>query len=247
MKQLISLSFCLFIFVNLSSCSQTNEEEIKEGISAANQALTERRCDAALDILGGIGYQGKNPRYLQVYASAWGCKANFSEITFFASDLPNITVGTSSLFGALSTLTTSSDFTTVSDSIYQNLQNGIDALLFAGDINQSSHENRLGEFSFSEVNNMNVQALYMIIVQMGRFFNFYGNSGAAGAKGTGVGASTCYLDYLGNALALASVGAGQTGLCTGAGQQHPDLEANIALKCQGIVLFNNFIDIVAIN
>ncbi len=84
----------------------------------------------------------------------------------------------------------------------------------------------------------------MILVNMGRWFNYYGNADINGEKGAGAEPNTCLATYTDvNALAAIDVVGGDS--CnTGTNTGHVDIEgaARTERLCQGIVLYNNFID-----
>ncbi len=238
-----SLLFLLLLATALG-CGLDNEEKVEDAIVQAHQLLTSKKCAEALAILEGVGTQPLNPEWLQTYASANACAANWSVITFFADDLPNIEADYEAIIGILATFG-QAVMTSPTDSHYTRLQSAINTLLYAGGISSPSNVNRRSVLTAAEVNNIDVQNLYMILNQIGQFARYYGNaSPTSGIKSSGSGANTCYIDYT-DTDAQVIVTAVNGDSCVGFADGHPELTGNRERMCQGVVLFNNFLDILA--
>jgi hypothetical protein len=245
MKCLVLILFSLL----LTACGQSDKEKIESGLKHARQLLTLRKCDDALTVLNEIGFQAGNAPYLQTYSSAYACKSNYSTVTFFGTDIDKLSASQGGMLGSLTTFTTSQNPNALSAS-YNYLQTAIETLLYAGGITASSHTNRLTKFTASEVSNMGVQAIYMILVQMGRYFAYYGDADTStGVKGDGAEPNTCLVTYT-NPLAIDALDDGVSGSCTDvANLGHTSIETGDAdirrtRMCHGVVLFNNFIDLI---
>jgi len=252
MKRFTQLSHFIFLILLLTSCGG-DEADIANAIDEANFLLTDRQCAQARQVLNDVGYQASNARYIAAYATTYACEANYSTVTFFGSDISKVASTGNGFFGSLATFTTSDDMTSPTDTDYVNLKSAIETILYAGNQTNSSSANRATVFSTSELNNLNAQALYMVLVNLGRWLYLYGNANANGIKGSGTNPSsnTCIYTYpAGNLDAIDALDDGNTGSCTDVANlgsnfmMTGDAVEEKARLCQGIVLFNNFIDLV---
>lgn len=235
--------FLTIILIVCVSCGQSTEEEIRDAIEEANLLLSSRRCDEALEVLNGVGLQNRNKDYLDSLATAYACKGNYSSTTLFASDFPNLNTSSNTLYGSLAAFSTSGDMTSATDNEFTNLQTAIDTLLYAGGITSASAASRADFFTGTEATDINLQAFYMILVNMGRWFRYYGNTNSSGVKGQGSGSNTCLYTYT-DADAINVISLGGTGSCTNlANVGRTDMTKE--RLCQGIVLLNNFIDTIS--
>lgn len=231
----------ILLITMLFSCGEDSDERVARHLELASEYLTARDCDKALDILHSIGYQAKNALYLQIYASAYACRAGFFEPTFFGTDLDKISATQTGFIGSLTTFSTSS-ITGTSDKTYTDLWAAVKTLIYAG-VNSASSSSRREVFSSSDVNDMDMQALYMLLALMGKYFNFFGNVNSSGTKGQGSGTNGCLIDY--NAPADAGNNAGDTGSCDLDNEGNTTLTGDKTARCEGITLFNNFVDIIS--
>ena len=252
-----TLLFSLLLL--LLSCG-SDSEKVSNAIDDANFLLTDRNCLGARAVLDEVGYQSTNARYLKAYASTYACEANYSTITFFTDDLTNLDASSGGFFGSLAAFSTSSLMTSATDPDFTKLKQAIDTLLYPGGLPVSSTANRNAILGQSETNNLNVQALYMILVNFGRWLRYYGNADATGLKGAGSNpeGNNCLFTYDTGGPNFALVtdalndGAAETGSCNSANTPYEgttdistaDPATNKARLCQGIVLFNNLIDII---
>jgi hypothetical protein len=100
-----------------------------------------------------------------------------------------------------------------------------------------------------------MQLIYMLMTQMGRYLEFYGNASAAGVKGQGAGPSDCFLSYENLAINPATnfatyFAGGVTGNCNAGNYLtggHVGLGApgtyDVGRVCQGAVIMNSFFNI----
>lgn len=235
---IVILTFLLY------SCGQSADEEISDAIEEANLLLSNYKCDQALEILNAVGMQNTNKDYLDSLATAYACKASYSTTTFFATDLPSIGTASNSLFGSLAAFSSATDMSSPTDPDFTYLQTAIDILLHAGGHATASSALRESTFTLRESTDINLQAFYMILVNMGRWFNYYGNADTNGEKGAGAELNTCLATYT-DANAIVAIDAENSDSCnTGTNTGHVDIEGSARTErlCQGIILYNNFID-----
>lgn len=247
----IIFSFIL-IFV-LTSCGGSVTEEEANNILKAQLALTNEDCSTAVDILEGMGRKTDNLDYIQTLSSAYACYTDFRETTFWTSDLANIDASsTVNLFKSFVTFSTSATMTSATDSRHSNLVTANEVLLLAGGaLTTSSHSNRLAIYGETGAQNINLQSLFMMLAQMGKYLQYYGNGNiSTGSKGGGNpngATNNCFYQYTGDARTLLGTitatpcvqdEAGSTDL-TGVGT------TTQSRMCQGIVLFNNIVNVVA--
>jgi hypothetical protein len=250
----------IFISLLLFSCGKTTDEKTASAILSANIYLGKGDCQPAIDILEANGRQDRNARYLKVLSSAYACRAGFSVVTFFTSDL-GITATPAPLGGAsiysTSLVTTTSPLQ--SDFKFRDLQTAIDILLYAGGIpsteEPTSHE-RTRYFTASEAADIDSQLLFMMFAQLGKYMHYYGNGSAAGLKGAGVpAANKCFTDYNaahagGTAAVKAVVQALPVSCRSGSESAHAELAlaVNAATRktklCQGVVILNGIFNIL---
>lgn len=243
--------FLFLIFSTLLSCGKNSEEEIEDAIFHAQQLLTSGLCAEALAALAEIPYQPTNATYLKTLASGQACLGGYNTTTFFSTDLDKLGTSQTAFLGSLATFSTS-DMTVTNSSNYQSIFSAINTLTLGGGVTESTFAGRSAALGASQNNNLSVFALYTILVELGKFLNFYGNADdTTGVKGTGGQANVCYFNYT-NVTAVAAVSGSTSGACDHPGSPtgHPSLilPANSdtrARACEGIVLFNNFLDIIA--
>lgn len=250
-KLLSSICLILLITSGVTSCGK-KADQVDAAISEAHYLLTSRDCTQARAALDKVGYQATNADYIGAYASTYACEANYSTITFFADDLSKLSSTQGGLMGSLTLFSTSGDMTSSTDTDFTKLQTAIDTILYAGGQTSSSSANRKTVFTADEVSNLNVQALYMILVNLGRWLHFYGNPSATGVKGGGTNTNNCLYSYT-DVNATGALDLNATGSCTSSSPAptgSSDMMAGTAVEqktrlCQGLMMFTNFIDLIA--
>jgi len=238
----IALIFTLFLFV---SCAKTTDEKVAEAIDVANSYLSKGKCQSAIDTLEDVGRQGSNGVYLQVLASAYACRAGFSELTFLLTDL-DVMTQSNDILTNLSIISTSPEDETDSDS-YLDLQTAIN-LLIDSTAAAPSQSARNTKFGTRRAGDMGTQALLMMFAQLGKFLHYYGDvNPTTGVKGGGSGSNNCFIAYTDNtAIGLLSGTCNSTGTRTG----HIDLSLSSGLSatksklCEGLMLVTNIIDTI---
>ncbi len=256
-KYLLQL-FNLLMLLSLLSCGKPADQKREDAVLSANILLNTRQCQAAIDLLEGVGRDTYDGKYIQTLASAYACKAGFTEPRFFVDELPK--VGTPGGFGGLTRFTLASTMTAPDAESFENLQKAIDILLYAGGVSSTREptaDRRATGLSSADAQDINAQLMYLILTQMGLYLHYYGDSSSTGVKGSGAGTNTCLVNYDG-AVALDGISStlneyfatNVTGACKQAGlgtTGHLDLGAkanlNVARLCQGVVLLNTFIDV----
>lgn len=233
----------IFILCLFASCSKKKDQQIADAIDIAQSHLSEGDCDEALKVLGDVSGGEEDPVYLQVLASAYACRANFSEITFIVTDVPLIdTSPTTDLFKSLTVLTLS-DETETDSAEYEDLKTAINTLLQG-----KTQTERAAEFGTRKAGDIGTQVLFLTIVQLGKFLNWYGNVDATGAKSLGTGTNQCILDYsYANAQAVVAAYP-VANHCNSNVGGHPDLDLTTAAgrtrACEGLMLLTNLIDVL---
>ncbi len=253
----------LFVLISLTSCSELTENEVTDDIVfSANSYLSDGDCQKAIDLLEAYGRKPKHAGYISTLASAYACRASFSEPVFYADNLPNIGASVGTTFLSPLVRFTSSQMIGPSDASFADLQTAIDIILYSGDIASPSHVNRVVVFGEGEANDLNMQLLYMLLTQMGKYAFYYGNANPTnGTKGNGSSlngnpnnnSNECFITYTQTNIVNLIQGLPYVGACidTATDDGHPQLSPNsvsidvfVKRSCQGLVLFNNFTDVI---
>jgi hypothetical protein len=234
------------------SCAANPQNLINSKIREARYLLTEGKCSDAIEVLDEIKSDAEDdPDFIKTYASALACRAKYSELKLFSRDLSGLDAD--SLFGSLASFSTSTDTEADSDK-YTYIMEAIDYILYAPDVDEPSTVDRIEEFGERHGGDLSMQALYMIMVNLGKFMAYYGNADTDGLKGQGGQSNTCLFNYTDFTAVTYVSTSGLTGSCTNAGQGHPDLNTatpgvTAAIRnrrlCDGIILYNNMMDILA--
>lgn len=248
MSQKLLQLFTLLALMVLVSCSASKEQQVVDAIDTALYHLSQSSpdCQKAIDVLEDIDGADDNPRYLQTYASAYACRGGFSELQLF-DEIG--TIDSAAFLSSLTMLTTSEQTEAESDD-FDDLQRAIDIILYSGSRTTPSAAQTKTIFGNRHGTNLNLQALYMIIVQLGRFTRWYGNTDATGVKGSGTAGNTCFFDYEAAPLAIATAHGGGNA-CVAGNTGSPALDYTgvttaVAQKrlCQGAMLVNNLLNIL---
>jgi len=254
----------------ITGCGFEPQEERDNAILTANINLSTRSCDEAITALQAAPFSWTDPTFLRTLSLSYACKGKFDVVTLFSDDLPLFGSVSNSALGGLSRFSSSDDMESPTDNDYVNLERAIDYMLYAGGISTDedpSPSKREAIFGATENQEIEMLAFYEILVNLGRFLNYYGNTDSAGAKGGGSQSNKCFIIYddlpfdndntglLSLRLffrgALPSLG-NVTGSCTedrsaDSGHQYlmnDDGSRNIERLCEGAVLLNNFFTIL---
>jgi hypothetical protein len=244
--------FFILILTLIFSCGKNADQKTADAVLSANIALSKGNCQHAIDLLEENGRANSNAIYLKTLASAYACRANYSTVTFFASDIGKTI--TPAPLGGTTTYSTSSatvQSTLQNDAAFTDLQTAINILLYAGGISTGidpTTAERAKHFTASEVADIDSQLLYMVLVQVGRYGHFYGNSSATGVKGSGTGTNTCFTSYVNAHPSVKAAIAGSSGVCTNSVDTtaaHAQIVEGVTAAtrkqrmCEGVVLLNN--------
>jgi len=249
MKQVKSLKILALFFLSLliSACG-SDSEKVQNAIDEANFLLNQENCTGARKVLDEVGYQRNNARYIAVYSTTYACEANFTTVNFFANDLGDLNTTTGGIFGSLASFSTSSLMTSAEDLDFTKLQQAINTILYSGGQSDSASSTRIGLFGATQAAALHTQAVYMVLVNLGRWLRYHGNANASGAKGLGTNTENnkCLFAYdTGDTdiLAALTVLNGNGNECN---QNNATATTDMTKEklCNGIVLFNNFIDII---
>ncbi len=238
----------IFSLIFLVSCAKTDEQIIDSAKQEAKYYLSDNNCSKAQKVLDEAGYQNDDAEYLSLYASMYACKAGYSEFDLL-DEVTTIAANSSQLLGSLTTLGTSNE-TAPDSTSYTNIMNAIDVLLNSAGTSPSATA-RESKFGVTGATNLSFQALYLILVEFGKFLQLYGNTDAAGDKSDGSFTNTCIFTY----TQVDAVNYANTILPTcnsvGGDEGSDFLESPVtddeidARLCEGIYLFNNLRDILS--
>lgn len=250
------------LFFIIVGCAKTPKEKLLEAIDIAQTYLSKDQCQEAIDVLEDIGRELNDADYVQVLASAYACRASFSELTFFDVDISKIDTSSTNFLNSLTKFTSSPE-TVADSSSYTDIRTAINILLYQEDTISPSQTARNNLFGTRKAGDVGAFALYLSIAQLGKFLHFYGNVDSAGAKGLGTASvdeqgatpSHCFVDYqAGNAAnTYINLGTAPGGICdnTAVDTGHPNLSfaaGNLTTSkrrlCEGLMLFTNIIDII---
>lgn len=241
----IFYKFLLFSILSilLFSCGKVADDKFDDAILEANFLLSDRKCSEAIAVLEKVGSASStNSLFLQVYASAYACAAGYSDLDFFSEASTKLTSGATDFLNSLATFDYSAAESTVESSAFQNMLEGIEVLTAGGGNTNANHTGREAIFGESGTQSLNLQALFMTVQAIGQYVHFYGDADAT----TGV-KTRCLYTYT-TAVAQAAVGAGPVTSCS-AGSGYVGGNAGtgadaIRRACQGIVLYNQMIDLL---
>lgn len=232
------------------------DKEVESVIVQARSHLTAGQCNEAIAAISSIPYQHSNWQYIKVYSTAYACRSGFNMVKFFDEDIDKI--GDPSFFGGFASFSTSRSMSDPRHETFEDLQEAIDALLYAGGLERYRNptvERRKAVFKRDDLREIHSLMLYLSLAQLGKFLYFYGNSDVIGNKGQGAGSNTCLLSYDGT-ISLDSGGTlgdyltqlGNNGNpCSGGSTAgHPSLnisggQPHLRRACQGVVILNTFL------
>lgn len=229
-------------FLFISSCGK--EDGVKNAVFSADYYLSQGDCSSAKKALDKQGYSS-DARYVGAYAATYGCIAGYSELDLFKDNIEKFKADSAeAVLKSFATFTTSNDAAPDSHA-FKNILQGIKVILDSKGVKPSAKA-RVDSYGSKVGTDLNMQALYMILVELGKFVKLYGNTDADGVKGAGTHGNICFLDY----IKVPYVFDPDYGACTGGNKGSPYLDftddkASAAMRaCSGVILFNNFIDIL---
>ena len=159
-----------------------------QAILSANIQLSSRNCDEAIKALESVTFSWKDPTFLKTLSLAYACKGKFDVITLFTEDLLLFGSVNDSPLGGLTRFSTSDDMQSPTDTDYLSLFQGLNYLLYAGGIDSDEDPTparREALIATDELQEIEMLAFYELLVNLGRFLNYYGNANELGVKGAG--------------------------------------------------------------
>lgn len=244
----------LFMIVAVS-CAKTDEDLLDSAKREAKFYLSSRNCSKARNILSDVGTKSSDAGWVGLMSSTYACDAGYSELDtlFNSGDISKLDA--TQLLTSLTTFSSSNE-TESDSSAYTNLKTAINLILSSDGLSQPSAAGKITKFGQDPGTDLNMQALYMILVMTGKFFAYYGDTDSAGVKGAGTGDNnTCIYSYTAtDAVEFVNTALnGASNTCSSAtgSEGHSDLEAPAtaaAIKtklCEGIVWFNNLLNILS--
>jgi hypothetical protein len=236
------LIFILFCF----SCAKTPEEEI---ISAKKEALfylTEGECTNAKNALDAINPDSDDAAYYSIYASVYQCFGGIKQLDILTDLASLVAPAQATLWSTFAAFGLAQVEVSADSVSYTNTMLAINKLITAGGGAQPSAVNRKTVFGTTAGDN-DLQALLLITVEFGKFLKYYGQADAAGAKGGAIGGVGClaeYSDATASGLATSSAACSNPGTESTAEMKTANSDY-IRRLCEGVILFNNFQDILA--
>ena len=235
------------MFIFFASCG-TKEQKSNDAVFMANVYLSNNQCDLASTELSKVDPEYYDFYYYQALASAKACKASYSVLNFI-NEIDDFTT-TSSFFNFLAGLASSNETLATSPN-FEYLTNAINAILFLNGVASPRFSDRLNIITNrSQAEELSLQALLMIFVYMGKWLALYGDTDAAGAKGTDVLCLLAYPTEASSFLDLAERTAllGASGTCLPASAASSPLltfgtESTRNSLCNFIVYFNHIRDL----
>lgn len=238
LSTLLLLIFSLF-FV---SCSKETEDEFNDAILEANFLLSEGDCSGAVSVLESVGsIASTSSLFLQVYASAYACSGGYSDLDFFDEAATKLNAGSTDFLNSLATFDYSEAETSAESTNFQNLMQAIEIITTGGGNSSANHTGRLAIFGADGTQSLNLQALFMVSGAIGKYVHYYSDAVAS----TGI-KTQCVYNYT-KVISRAAIDAGPASACSGgngyAGGNSGTSNDAIRRACQGIILYNQMIDL----
>lgn len=241
MRLYLSIFICFFVL----SCAKSPEEKLDSVKQEALFYLTEGNCVKARESLDEVSFQDDDADYVAIYSSTYACEAGYSELSSVFGNLEGL--DSNSIIGSLAAFDTSNE-TQADSEQFLNLMSAIDTILSSTSTVGTTE--RTSKFGAIKATDLSMQALYMILIAMGKYFAYYGNADENGLKGQGSATNVCIRDYVNNAVDLALQSTPVNG-CNSGNAGSDDLGSTQTAQvlarrsCYGIILFNNLFDILS--
>jgi hypothetical protein len=238
----------LLIIVFSVSCAKTEDELVISAKREAMYWLTKGECSKAKSALDQVDYQSKDDEYIRLYADVYGCKAGYSQLDTVIENLSSLTATSADLFKSLAAFPSSQLETAADSTAYVNINKAIFELLRGGASAETSATTRISKFGATGAGDMHFQALFLILINMGKYLKYHGDAGAYGTKGGG-GNWHCLIEYT-DATARGYISTGSDS-CDDPNRSSTSAETLTAAAsyeskmCELIVLFNNLRDILS--
>lgn len=244
MRELYIILFAIILF----SCGKSPEEEAISAKRLAAHYLSKGECSKALSALNDISTSSDDSVYFSLKASVYECRANYRQLETVLSNLDTLDADTTNLFKTLASFQSAQEVSAPDDDQYVNILKAIEVI--SNSTSERGSVQRVAKFGTNGGSDLNYQLLLLTTIGLGKYFGAYGNIDSTGSKGAGGGGVVClaqynysnvitsYLDSLANdSCEGATQGVGQTSIAIA----DPDY---IRRLCEGIVLYNNFEDLL---
>lgn len=245
----MKLFLALTILTFTVSCARTEKQLVDSSKREAMYHLTKGSCSKAKEALDQVDYQTDDSEYIRLYSDVYGCRAGYSQLSTVVNNLSSVSANATDLFRTLAAFPSSQEETAADSTAYTNLQLAITELLKGGTAAETSATARIAKFGERGAGDMHFQALFLILIQMGKFLKYHGDTDANGVKGAGAGTIDCLFQYTdGTAITYINGGADSCDVGTVGNTSAETLVAAasyIPKMCELIILFNNLRDILA--
>lgn len=231
------------IFLCLA-CGAPPDAQLDNAIYEAHYHLSSLNCAKAKESLDSIDYKADSAEYVSLYSAYYACLSGYTVLGTVFENIVNI-IATADGFLASMAAFSSSNETQADSAVYTNLKLAISEIIIRG----GNTVARTAKYGTVKGQDLSFQLLYMVTTEFGKYLAYYGNAGATGDKGGGATAGhNCLMNYdLAGVVPILSLNNADT--CTTTAEGSSDLDPTddsfIARACEGIVLFNNFGDIVS--
>lgn len=223
----------------LFSCSSSRKEQISDILIQSYILIDQNKCAKAIALLNDFAIEN-SVLLLKAHASAYACRAGYKTDVLIIKDFKFLK--NASFLKGVALFSTSYSVKESYDRRHQDLRKAINILLYSGDLlefESPSLSTRRKQFDEAELQEINVYLIYLLLVQLGRYVYYYGNSSLDGEKGRGPGDNSCFLDYTDNKIQL-YLHTESTGSCKGDSDEgHVSLRDDQSKMCHGLVLINN--------
>lgn len=262
----VNISTLILPLIFLFSCGQSADEKVAEAILSANIHLNDGYCDRAINELTAIGNHSTNSNYVKALASAYACRGGYNSSTFVTEDITLFS--NPAVIGGTAKFSTSGSMDAPDNDDFDDIQLAIEALLYAGGLDKDKDPTltrRSEKFEEAELKEINTFLMYLLMVNLGKYIRFYGNSSDTGVKGSGsnLNSSKCFFKYDSNIKLdpldpldpLTAVNlqdfldapGSLTGACSKGDAGHLSLgevgSEEQGRMCQGVILLNNFLHV----
>ncbi len=232
--------FLIFIIALAQSCGQGGDEA-QSAKNLAKYYLTNGKCADARKALQGADPANDDEVYVILMSNTYACEASFSELQLF-KEVDVIAAGATQTLGSLTKLASSNEEKPDSEN-YQNLLSAIEVIVDSG----ASASQRINKFGANGGGDLNLRNMFLIITELGKFIQYYGNAGG-GVKGAGSSGNTCFINYTNTDAKNWVTSSGATGACSTTSDGSADLPGPVngattkRRLCEGLMLFNNLRD-----
>ena len=243
---LSKLSLFLFI-IFFVSCAKTPVQEIISAKKEALYFLTEGDCSSAKNALDAISPDSDDAAFYSIYASVYQCFGGLKQLDIITDLSSLVSPAQATLWSTFAAFDLAQVEIAADSTSYTNTMLAINKLLTAGGGAQPSAVNRKAVFGTAPAGEMDLQALLLITVEFGKFLKYYGQADDTGAKGAANGGAGCLAEYTdGSASTVAQTSSACAAPATESTTEMRTSNADyIRRLCEGVILFNNFQDILS--